>query len=101
LINALLNLYPDVDFDTLQFSLANRQKFYDKEENRKRFFDNFANAKGFDPLNPLNWYPIEKDMISETKGGKFVLEHYEGSLYKSLSSLYPDIGLKKARFGSL
>lgn len=25
-------------------------------ENRKKFFENFAKKKGFDPLEPENWY---------------------------------------------
>lgn len=33
----------------------------------RRFFNEFANDRNFDPLVPLNWYPIVRDEILSKK----------------------------------
>jgi hypothetical protein len=36
-------------------------------ENRRNFFIKYANSRGFDPLNPENWYTQTREAIMEAK----------------------------------
>jgi len=95
---ALMDLYPEVHFDVQKFSRASLQ-MYSGMETRRKFFDEFArDTMGFDPLVAENWYSVTKASVVRQKGGGFVLDCYEGSLYQALVSIYPKIGLRKGRF---
>ena len=41
--------------------------YWAKEESRRRFFDSFAEAQGFDPLVPKNWYSVSKEAIQKQR----------------------------------
>eukprot|EP00026_Physarum_polycephalum_P002833 Phypoly_transcript_02842.p1 GENE.Phypoly_transcript_02842~~Phypoly_transcript_02842.p1 ORF type:complete len:838 (+),score=97.84 Phypoly_transcript_02842:84-2597(+) len=97
--HALLHLFPDIGLDASKFS-AVPEKHWHFVSNRKKFFANFAQRNGFSAKNPSNWYSIVPSMIYELPGGKAVLSHYEGSVAKALTHLFPNIGVDKSKFVS-
>ena len=36
-------------------------------EKRRKFFEEYAKSKGFDPLNPANWYEHSQNQIYNDK----------------------------------
>eukprot|EP00026_Physarum_polycephalum_P008136 Phypoly_transcript_08214.p1 GENE.Phypoly_transcript_08214~~Phypoly_transcript_08214.p1 ORF type:complete len:513 (-),score=83.64 Phypoly_transcript_08214:5-1384(-) len=90
---ALLDLFPNIGFDRLKFSPP--QNKWNSVTKRRNFFLDYARERGFDPLNPENWYqlpPINKH------GSQMLLFYYSNSVSKALLDLFPDIGLDRARF---
>jgi hypothetical protein len=84
-----------------------------KEEQRKKFFDELAKAKNFSPLDAEKWYSVTtrevqravsiNDATSEeshlqSQGGGGVLDYYGGSVYKAITSLYPEIVITGKKF---
>eukprot|EP00026_Physarum_polycephalum_P003096 Phypoly_transcript_03105.p1 GENE.Phypoly_transcript_03105~~Phypoly_transcript_03105.p1 ORF type:complete len:513 (+),score=72.19 Phypoly_transcript_03105:641-2179(+) len=69
-----------------------------ENENSRKFFDDFASSKNFDPLVAENWYQFQG---SDFKNIHSIMSHYNSSLYKALSSVYPDIGLEMSKFATI
>ena len=99
----------------LYFSLA--EGHWLDMANRKSFFDGIAQANGFDPLIPQNWYSSSYDKITEAKvtlqislihfrislmilmQGYLVLQRvYKNNFVLALMHVYPDIGLDPNKF---
>eukprot|EP00026_Physarum_polycephalum_P001974 Phypoly_transcript_01978.p1 GENE.Phypoly_transcript_01978~~Phypoly_transcript_01978.p1 ORF type:complete len:752 (+),score=127.08 Phypoly_transcript_01978:45-2300(+) len=95
-IAALLDIYPDIDFDRSKFSLPN--KYWEDPLKRKNFFDQFASENGFDPLVPENWYSVSSNELRETKSYSSVVQYYKGGIVAALMDLYPNIGLENHKF---
>jgi len=90
---ALSKAFPFIRFLPSKFSSLTR----DKLDKYKNFFDVIAREKGWDPLNPLNWYSIDPKAIYSKKGGMAIKNAF-GSFIKGLSTVYPNIGLQVHRF---
>jgi hypothetical protein len=88
----------------------------DGNQNMRLLLEHVAAKKGFDPLNPNNWYNHNKcTLFSEPvltlsfsklrvpypfiyKGGITVLKHYGGSFKRAVMDLFPNIGLQEHLF---
>eukprot|EP00026_Physarum_polycephalum_P001724 Phypoly_transcript_01726.p1 GENE.Phypoly_transcript_01726~~Phypoly_transcript_01726.p1 ORF type:complete len:978 (+),score=124.21 Phypoly_transcript_01726:128-3061(+) len=68
------------------------------DQKRRKFFERYAKEKGFDSLNPVNWYSQSRAKILSFKGGFRVLAYYNDSVSKALVYLFPDIGLDPSKF---
>jgi len=67
--------------------------------NGESFFEKFAKEKGFDPLQPGNWYNnICYEDICNIKGGTSILSYHKGSYTKALIDLYPELLLEERKF---
>jgi len=95
LSRSLMDLFPNIGLQKSKF-----QGPYLEHDitHRKNFFVNFAEENAFDPLYPDNWYKQVKEKIMSTKGASTVMLHYNRSLSKALTDVFPDIGLQKAKF---
>lgn len=80
--------------------------------NQKKFFDEFAESKGFDPLEPDNWYSVKRtEVVGPTvlsfffslsiililTQGSRVMGYYR-SFEDALRNIYPNIGLESDKF---
>lgn len=61
---ALVSLFPDIGLDT---SILSSNGAYLSASTLRKFFDNYAHEKGFDPLQPDNWYSMRHRDISGRK----------------------------------
>jgi len=94
-ITALLDLYPELMLQRKEFL-----NFPDKWQNpkiRRKFLDDFASIRQFDPLDAEQWYSITHNEIKRA-GGSALLYYYNGSPFKALKELYPELMLKKSNF---
>jgi len=77
-----------------------REKFLERKasgqgnKKHRKFFDRFADSKQFDPLDAEKWYSISKQDIKQA-GGNSILTRYEGSHFKALKKLYPELVWRK------
>eukprot|EP00026_Physarum_polycephalum_P001556 Phypoly_transcript_01558.p2 GENE.Phypoly_transcript_01558~~Phypoly_transcript_01558.p2 ORF type:complete len:464 (+),score=75.56 Phypoly_transcript_01558:1715-3106(+) len=92
LATAIKRTYPNIGFTIKEFTAAYGFK------RRRKFFEDYAKSRGFDPLEPLNWYNIPKDNFLAERGGMQVLSVYGGSVMNALLDVFPDIGLVKDEF---
>eukprot|EP00026_Physarum_polycephalum_P003462 Phypoly_transcript_03474.p1 GENE.Phypoly_transcript_03474~~Phypoly_transcript_03474.p1 ORF type:complete len:467 (+),score=96.35 Phypoly_transcript_03474:1038-2438(+) len=60
------------------------------------FFTKFANSNNFDPLNPENWYTVERKHVLPQ--GKGLLAVFNDSLVRALKHTFPNIGLEDHKF---
>eukprot|EP00026_Physarum_polycephalum_P001892 Phypoly_transcript_01895.p1 GENE.Phypoly_transcript_01895~~Phypoly_transcript_01895.p1 ORF type:complete len:897 (+),score=113.58 Phypoly_transcript_01895:334-3024(+) len=98
-INALVQLFPKMVFDKSKFAMMSRNYWQDAA-NRRQFFLQFAQNNHFDPLNPENWYKIERSDLFSVKGAATLLQHYSGCYITALLDVFPDINLLSSRFQS-
>eukprot|EP00026_Physarum_polycephalum_P002910 Phypoly_transcript_02919.p1 GENE.Phypoly_transcript_02919~~Phypoly_transcript_02919.p1 ORF type:complete len:813 (+),score=74.97 Phypoly_transcript_02919:109-2547(+) len=98
-VKALLDLYPDVQFNEAEFGSILRRTWH---QNRRRdLFDAFAAKQGFDPLVAENWYPIDpKDLAGAKELAALIRLRYSGSLLKALKELYPNVVFNQRKFES-
>eukprot|EP00026_Physarum_polycephalum_P000339 Phypoly_transcript_00339.p1 GENE.Phypoly_transcript_00339~~Phypoly_transcript_00339.p1 ORF type:complete len:1688 (+),score=210.60 Phypoly_transcript_00339:78-5141(+) len=96
-VEALVQLFPDLALDKSRFSIVPKNHWANKP-NQRKFFENYALEKGFDPLEPANWYSVNSDIISSHKGAGSILQHYNGGVVDALCNIFPDIGLEKIMF---
>eukprot|EP00026_Physarum_polycephalum_P002504 Phypoly_transcript_02511.p1 GENE.Phypoly_transcript_02511~~Phypoly_transcript_02511.p1 ORF type:complete len:789 (+),score=87.01 Phypoly_transcript_02511:70-2436(+) len=95
LSKALMDLFPNIG---LQKSKFQGPYLVHDISVSKNFFTNFADENGFDPLNANNWYMQVKEKIMSAKGASTIMLHYNRSLSKALTNVFPNIGLQKAKF---
>jgi len=94
---ALMNLYPELEFNTQKFKLSSRETWADPPIQRK-FFDELADLKGFDPLNIGKWYQISSQDVLKKKGGFNIMKHHNGSFENALTTLYPELQFDQSKF---
>eukprot|EP00026_Physarum_polycephalum_P000846 Phypoly_transcript_00847.p1 GENE.Phypoly_transcript_00847~~Phypoly_transcript_00847.p1 ORF type:complete len:1309 (+),score=236.62 Phypoly_transcript_00847:226-3927(+) len=97
LTRALMDLFPEIGLDKSQLWLKSNIEREPKSEelSHRQFFVNFARERGFDPLNPRNWYTQSgKDIMTSSKASHAVMGHYNGSISRALSQVFPEIGLE-------
>eukprot|EP00026_Physarum_polycephalum_P001731 Phypoly_transcript_01733.p1 GENE.Phypoly_transcript_01733~~Phypoly_transcript_01733.p1 ORF type:complete len:1003 (+),score=155.23 Phypoly_transcript_01733:421-3009(+) len=95
LAQALVDLFPEIGLDKRKFG---EQYMWHDPKNRRKFFENYANASGFDPLEPRNWYSHPKDKILVQKGAYNVIYYHKNSVTQALLDLFPEIGLSQSKF---
>jgi len=95
---ALRDLFPEISINLAGFGIST---FWQQKENRRKFFENYAKSKGFDPLNPEEWYDQHVSEIMEQKGAHAVVRHHNKSVSQALLDLFPGIGLIANRFAPL
>eukprot|EP00026_Physarum_polycephalum_P001919 Phypoly_transcript_01922.p1 GENE.Phypoly_transcript_01922~~Phypoly_transcript_01922.p1 ORF type:complete len:959 (+),score=104.66 Phypoly_transcript_01922:166-3042(+) len=94
-VKAVSTLYPNVSFESSKF--APLKEKWKNDALRRAYFVAYAEARGFDPLVPENWYSINSKSILKWKTSN-VLAAYDGSLANALMHLFPDIGLDRTKF---
>jgi len=86
-INALLDLFPDIGLQRTKFLSVTKNYWH--KENRKTFFGNFAKRMGFDPLVADNWYNVKQEMVNDKQGAGYVLKFCYGmNLDNALRDVY-------------
>jgi len=96
LINALIDIFPELKFEREQF-LKVKDRDWKDLENRRKFFDNFAKSRKFSPLDADKWYSTTNNHI-RLGGGRSILHYYKGSHFQALMKLYPELGLQREKF---
>jgi hypothetical protein len=56
-----------VSTQVVHFFITNIWQEWDNVENRRKFFEKYAKDRGFDPLNPENWYLQTSQSVRFTK----------------------------------
>jgi len=74
-----------------------RQGGCNAPQQQRKFFNDLANSKQFDPLDAQKWYSILPREILKAGGGG-ILKYYNGSHIKALTTLYPELKLKREFF---
>eukprot|EP00026_Physarum_polycephalum_P001103 Phypoly_transcript_01104.p1 GENE.Phypoly_transcript_01104~~Phypoly_transcript_01104.p1 ORF type:complete len:992 (-),score=189.41 Phypoly_transcript_01104:668-3643(-) len=95
-ITALLDVYPDIGLHQMGFPVK-PQKYWKHTSNMRNFCDAYAAKKGFDPLQAINWYLVDRAEFMEEKGAWRVAKKY-GSLEGGLVQLYPEVPLSRKKF---
>jgi len=72
-------LFPEVSFKKSKLKTS-----FSVPTNRRRFFEAYAKGKGFDPLNPANWYKHSQKQIYTDKEALHVLYFHQYDLVKAL-----------------
>lgn len=62
--------------------------YWFNKENQRQFLKQIA--RDFDVCTPGDWGKIPVQKVID-KGGSFLVNHYNGSLYKALKELFPGI----------
>eukprot|EP00026_Physarum_polycephalum_P001243 Phypoly_transcript_01244.p1 GENE.Phypoly_transcript_01244~~Phypoly_transcript_01244.p1 ORF type:complete len:1086 (+),score=113.52 Phypoly_transcript_01244:74-3331(+) len=93
-VQAVIDLYPEVEFDQHKFTVIKRNSPIN-DTFRRKFFEDFAREQGFDPLIAANWRKVKTDVIEKRKGAYRVLKPYDRKLSKALAQLFPDIGINR------
>jgi len=95
---ALVQLFPDIiGLDFYKFDYPS-YLYWKDVSNRRKLFDSFARDKNFDPLNPENWYPIQRaELAAFNKRLESLLKYSMNSFPKALMEIYPDIGLDPSK----
>jgi len=88
---ALMNLFPELDFDPKLFVDISRRS-------RREFFDKIAENMGFDPLDASRWYGISARELLSRGNATRVLRHHGSSHIKALVDLYPELNLVASKF---
>eukprot|EP00026_Physarum_polycephalum_P000561 Phypoly_transcript_00562.p1 GENE.Phypoly_transcript_00562~~Phypoly_transcript_00562.p1 ORF type:complete len:1320 (+),score=101.35 Phypoly_transcript_00562:116-4075(+) len=94
LSSALVNLFPEVQFDLSKFDILPRG-FWKNVQNRRIRYESFAYAKGRDPLDPKLWYSLKGSDLNKFQG---VLKYYQGDLVLSLQHLFPELRIDRRKF---
>eukprot|EP00026_Physarum_polycephalum_P001631 Phypoly_transcript_01633.p1 GENE.Phypoly_transcript_01633~~Phypoly_transcript_01633.p1 ORF type:complete len:1064 (+),score=132.57 Phypoly_transcript_01633:31-3192(+) len=92
---ALIDLFPKIGLVKSRFPYIHpwRHAGY-----RKKFFETYARERGFDPLNPENWYKQSLRKITALRRAQRILRYHKDSVTQALIDLFPNIGLVKANF---
>eukprot|EP00026_Physarum_polycephalum_P001049 Phypoly_transcript_01050.p1 GENE.Phypoly_transcript_01050~~Phypoly_transcript_01050.p1 ORF type:complete len:906 (+),score=142.25 Phypoly_transcript_01050:476-3193(+) len=90
---ALLDLFPDIGLDVSKFE----SKYWRSSVARREWFESFAAKWEVDPTVPEDWYRVAP-FIKQAEGSQSVLKVYGGSVFKALSSLFPNIELLEEHF---
>jgi len=97
LVKALVNLFPELEWDEIRFESLPKHYWTDFK-NRRLFFEKLAKSCGFEPLVAGNWYKIPKELIAAEKGGGTLIVLYNGSIYRALRHLFPEMKLEEEKF---
>jgi len=92
-IEALIQVYPQLNFQKDQFVNWRRGSWKDPQLRRK-FFDEFAASKKFNPLDAKMWYCFSSTEIRRA-GGRGILGYYGDSLLTALRHLYREVKFRK------
>jgi len=93
-LKALLDLFPEVEFDKSQL-LAWKWK---DVRNRRKFFEAHARENNLDPLHPETWYSLDlTKLLYKKKGTQGVVKYHGRSVAQALLDLFPNIGLDRAK----
>jgi hypothetical protein len=78
---ALVDLFPDVNFDTFRFWAKGAFQFFLKcfsmlisyaaQSNRRKFFEEYAEENGFQVSEVEKWYSVPLEHIMATEVSKF------------------------------
>jgi len=68
---------------------------------RKLFFATFAHHYKFDPSQPGEWYSIFTGHLLLQRGGKKIVQYYNGSVIKGLLDVYPNMQLDIYKFHAI
>jgi len=91
---ALLDLFPEIGLTKEDLIHSFKKIKWSEPNNRRMFFENYAKDNMFDPLVYNNWLLQPISNIKNSKDSKFVLSHYNMSVAKALSHLFPEFNLK-------
>jgi len=92
LAKALVDLFPDISLD------ANKIFSMTDTTYQRRFFEKFATERGFDPLNPYNWYSLHRNSILSVRGAFAIMSYHNQSIAQALQDLFPDLQWDPAKF---
>eukprot|EP00026_Physarum_polycephalum_P002735 Phypoly_transcript_02743.p1 GENE.Phypoly_transcript_02743~~Phypoly_transcript_02743.p1 ORF type:complete len:836 (+),score=105.65 Phypoly_transcript_02743:77-2584(+) len=62
------------------------------------YMENFAKEKGMDPLLPATWYKLAYEAIHQFQSGRSVLQKFNGSYFKTMQYLFPNVKFDKHSF---
>eukprot|EP00026_Physarum_polycephalum_P001397 Phypoly_transcript_01398.p1 GENE.Phypoly_transcript_01398~~Phypoly_transcript_01398.p1 ORF type:complete len:808 (+),score=111.44 Phypoly_transcript_01398:465-2888(+) len=64
----------------------------------RQYLENYAKSKQMDPLLPETWYSLAYSAIQQFQSGKLVLQKFQGSYYKTMRHLFPELQFDKQSF---
>eukprot|EP00026_Physarum_polycephalum_P002126 Phypoly_transcript_02130.p1 GENE.Phypoly_transcript_02130~~Phypoly_transcript_02130.p1 ORF type:complete len:911 (+),score=100.93 Phypoly_transcript_02130:69-2801(+) len=96
-MKAVVDLYPEVQFNITKFTSIPKN-FWRDPTNRRKWFDMFAESMSFNPLLAHHWYSVTASSVKSTKKGGSVLDYYGGNFIKAAIDLYPELHLQKEKF---
>eukprot|EP00026_Physarum_polycephalum_P003479 Phypoly_transcript_03491.p1 GENE.Phypoly_transcript_03491~~Phypoly_transcript_03491.p1 ORF type:complete len:593 (+),score=70.39 Phypoly_transcript_03491:636-2414(+) len=99
-IKTIMDVYPNIGLEETKFYRVSND-YLKSNANGRGVLESYARSKGFDPLQPENWYSFSKDDLITIKGGELLLKYHGYSVIKLLTDLFPDIGLERERFSKL
>jgi len=92
-MRALIDLFPDIGLDSSKFG-KNWRKWTDSKQ--REFFVTYATKRGFDPLDPKNWYSQNLQKIKILKGANQLIRYHGDSIIRALLHAFPNIGLDRS-----
>eukprot|EP00026_Physarum_polycephalum_P003756 Phypoly_transcript_03770.p1 GENE.Phypoly_transcript_03770~~Phypoly_transcript_03770.p1 ORF type:complete len:759 (+),score=109.95 Phypoly_transcript_03770:66-2279(+) len=96
MVQALLDLFPDIGLDQSNFAAPPRKHKVDLGY-RRRLYEDFARKQGFDPLIAENWYSVSYKDLRDAKKLRSILT--KGlNLAKALKKLFPDVHFDEFKF---
>lgn len=87
LIHALQAIYPEYDWKVWLFSVTPRH-FWETPSNHRLFFDWLGKELGI--TNTEGWYHVRTSEVAQRGGGGLLQNYYNASLYRALSTIYPE-----------
>jgi len=88
-ISALLAaVYPDYQWDVLQFSNA-PHTYWASADNQRKFMNEMAVKLGFNPEDMESWYRVTNQTLLDN-GASALLKKHEGSLFSLFSAVFPE-----------
>eukprot|EP01114_Cavostelium_apophysatum_P000257 TRINITY_DN1024_c0_g1_i1.p1 TRINITY_DN1024_c0_g1~~TRINITY_DN1024_c0_g1_i1.p1 ORF type:complete len:668 (+),score=81.95 TRINITY_DN1024_c0_g1_i1:114-2006(+) len=96
-IKALMSIYPELPWRTMDFAHVPRKHWEDPEHHRE-FFDRLGEELGVKEWH--DWYSIQPKVIKK-RGGNPVLNFYGGSHMKALMKIYPKHPWEFKRFAGV
>ena len=93
LFKILTSVYPDYEWLPWKFTRIPENGW---KEGAKQFMDMVTKELKMNTLD--DWYNVSKEDIKKFKGGNRILTPYNGSMFKLLTSVYPEHGWLPWRF---
>jgi hypothetical protein len=97
LFKALTKLYPEYEWDPLQFAKL-PQYYWNDIANQRNALDRIGKELGVQKMD--DWYKITSKQVKKTKAA-FIVKYYNGSLIEALKKIYPEHNWDPLQFAKL
>jgi len=87
IVKALATVYPEAHWEVWRFEQVPKG-YWDELKNQRIFFDSIA--KKLNVVKSEEWYKVSREYVRHNGGASLLVNYYNGSLIKALSTVYPE-----------